>query len=412
MSYEAIIARVHTKPFPNADRLLLGTVKGYQVIVGIGTNDGELGIFFPSDGQLSEQFANAWDLVGYHENGEKKGGYFAKNRRVRAVKLRGEKSDGFWCPLSYLAPFGDVSGLKEGDKIVEFNGTPICNKYVTPETYVRLRKNRSLHRSETKMFRMNPDYEQFRLVYDEIDPINRIIITEKVHGTSHRYGRVLDEKQGLMYRLKRWFTHTKEYDWAEMSGTRRVIIKDNSRGYYADESFREEACRPFVGTLHKGETIYFEIVGYAGDQPIMTPQPTDKLRDKEYKKRYGDLMEYRYGCAPGECDVYVYRITLANEDGYVLEYPWHEVEKRCAQLDVKTVPFLSYSDNDIDLYAHVDSLVTGPSTVDQSHIREGVVVRVESNTGTDFYKHKSFEFGVLEGYLKEKDDYVDMEEAS
>jgi hypothetical protein len=51
------------------------------------------------------------------------------------------------------------------------------------------------------------------------------------------------------------------------------------------------------------------------------------------------------------------------------------------------------------------------STLDSRHIREGVVIRVEAPDGTtDWYKNKSFTFGVLEGYLKDSDDYVDAEE--
>jgi hypothetical protein len=37
MSYEAIVARIHTRPHPNADRLQLGTVCGHQVVVGLDT---------------------------------------------------------------------------------------------------------------------------------------------------------------------------------------------------------------------------------------------------------------------------------------------------------------------------------------------------------------------------------------
>jgi len=51
-----------------------------------------------------------------------------------------------------------------------------------------------------------------------------------------------------------------------------------------------------------------------------------------------------------------------------------------------------------------------PSILDSSHLREGVVVRVDHDGGTNFYKHKGFYFGVLEGYLKEDPNFVDAEE--
>ena len=51
-----------------------------------------------------------------------------------------------------------------------------------------------------------------------------------------------------------------------------------------------------------------------------------------------------------------------------------------------------------------------PSILDSNHLREGVVVRVDHDGGTDFYKHKGFYFGVLEGYLKEDPNFIDAEE--
>lgn len=57
MSYKAVVTRITTRPLPGADRLLIGACGQYQVIVGIGTQDGQLGLFFEQDGQLSEEFS-------------------------------------------------------------------------------------------------------------------------------------------------------------------------------------------------------------------------------------------------------------------------------------------------------------------------------------------------------------------
>ncbi len=60
--YSAIVTKVLTRPHPNADKLQLATVTGMQVIVGLDVKDKELGVFFPSDGQLSNQFCELNDL--------------------------------------------------------------------------------------------------------------------------------------------------------------------------------------------------------------------------------------------------------------------------------------------------------------------------------------------------------------
>jgi hypothetical protein len=46
-------------------------------------------------------------------------------------------------------------------------------------------------------------------------------------------------------------------------------------------------------------------------------------------------------------------------------------------------------------------------------LEEGVVIRVDAPDGTtQFIKHKSFLFFVLEGIRKLQDDYLDLEEAA
>ena len=83
--------------------------------------DGELGIFFSSDGQLSHDFCMKNNL--YRKNptdGTPMGGYFEENRRVRAIKLRGEYSEGFWIPEKSLSFCGPHS-LKEGDEFDTVN---------------------------------------------------------------------------------------------------------------------------------------------------------------------------------------------------------------------------------------------------------------------------------------------------
>jgi hypothetical protein len=88
MSYNAIVARIHTRPLPGSDNIILGSCRGYQVIVGKNIEDGQLGVFFEAGGQLSEGFAAANDLVRRKDaEGKPAGGYFEENRRVKAVKM-------------------------------------------------------------------------------------------------------------------------------------------------------------------------------------------------------------------------------------------------------------------------------------------------------------------------------------
>lgn len=121
-NYQAIVTRIKTRPIEGSDNIVLGQVGEYQVVVGKDTIEDALGVFFEADSQLSEELCRIHDLVEVHGADGKKAnkGYFAKNRRVRAIKLRGVRSEGFWCPLSYFEYTGyNLSRLKEGDSFDE-----------------------------------------------------------------------------------------------------------------------------------------------------------------------------------------------------------------------------------------------------------------------------------------------------
>ena len=132
--------------------------------------------------------------------------------------------------------------------------------------------------------------------------------------------------------------------------------------------------------------------------------------------KYGDTMRYTYGCKTGECDIYVYRHVMTNDDGFAVESSWNETTNRCSQLGLKTTPLIVnpfiYDGNEDKLRELVDSVLEGPSLVDQSHIREGVIIRAEHHTGNVVLKAKSHTFNMLESIMKDRADVVDLEEIS
>jgi len=417
--YSAIICKITTRPHPNADRLKIGDALGNQVIVGLDTQDGDLGIFFPTDGQLSVKFAVANDLIRRKDaNGNSVGGMFDENRRVRAQAFRGVKSDGFWCPISNLVNCGvspaTVDALQEGSTFTELDSIPICNKYFTPATLTaRANSANSQLSKKLRNFPEHVDSEQYRFVKDTIPSGALITITEKLHGTSMRYGNieVTRELNWFEKLLVRFGVKVETTEYRYTLGTRRTILKeiDTGTSFYGDESFRRNAVKGL--TLHAGEMVYAELVGYTTTgATIMAAQDTSKL-GKEYVKAYGARMDYTYGCNPGECKMYVYRITR-----HGVEYSHNQMVKRCQELGINAVPFIALFVHHSEVPAFLDNVVStymqGASTLDNRHIREGVVLRIETDQGVQFVKSKSTDFGILEGYLKEKPEYIDTEEVS
>jgi hypothetical protein len=214
------------------------------------------------------------------------------------------------------------------------------------------------------------------------------------------------------------FPARREYRY--LNGSRNVILeKSTGGGFYGSDEFRYRAVESVE--LHKGEILYFEIVGSLADgRPIMEAQPI-KEELKHLIKQYGSTMTYNYGQPAGTQGVYVYKIVHMNEDGYGVELSWPQMVQRCGELGLKHAPLLAgpftlKADRPLtgydELKALIDDLTEGPSTLDPTHIREGVVLRVESPEGTQHIKNKSWTFGVLEGYIKDLDTYVDAEEAA
>jgi hypothetical protein len=106
-------------------------------------------------------------------------------------------------------------------------------------------------------------------------------------------------------------------------------------------------------------------------------------------------------------------MTLTNEDGYTVEIPWEQVQIEAEKLGVKCVPtferfiFTTWD----DLMARVEKYYDGADPIGKSHIREGVVVRIDNRPSFTAYKHKNWSFKVLESIIKDTSDEPDMEEA-
>ena len=457
--YNGYVTRVkNIRPAENADRLNLCDVFGNTVVVDKNVNENDLYVYFPCDGQLSLNFCLNNNLLHKLPDGTPGPGYMDPNKRnVVAIKLRGNKSDGLVLPLScldYCFEDGAAAHLKLGDTISVVNGHEICCKYIPRQQhrrggYSEGNKTRKKKVNIAPLFMEHADTEQLAYNLNAFKPGDEIEITLKCHGTSQRTGHLpvlKNYKRTLWDRLlRREGTPIYEYDL--VTGTRRTVIENTEGGYYGSNEFRMPHAEFFRNKLWKGETVYYEVVGFTDTgTPIMSPASNSKMNDKEFVKQYGETTVFSYGCSPtgkttlygrddeGEyaiesaipqSDIYVYRITITNEDGNVVEYTPDFMRYRCEQMGVKCVPLLwkgvipenpaSADDPTITAGEWIKNVAErfydGPDPIGKTHVREGVVVRVVNRPKFAAYKLKNWSFKCLEGLVKAEATAPDIEEA-
>lgn len=458
MAYTGFVVKVsELRKHSNADRLQIATFFGNDTIVGLDTKVGDIGVYFPVDGQLSERFCQVNDLVRRKnpETGAQEGGYLDPDKRnIKALKLRGEKSDGLYLPITCLTDFCKISDLKVGDTIDTVNGELICQKYIPRQKRTPGAPGSKVHKVKVNFaptFYEHVDTAQLAYNLHVFKPGDLIQLTLKMHGTSGRTGYLplIKFRQSWLDKLlKRPGKQYMEYGY--VTGTRRVVLDaTHTGGFYDDNSFRQAMAAKFEGKLHKGEVVYYEIVGFQGPNgaPIMSQVQNSKVKDKEFTKQYGETTTFSYGCDPAGgyewtesgdilhnpvevppcCEVYVYRMTMVNEDGDVVEYSPDQIKERCEQMGVNVVPEFSrfiipsatyHPDGTCDgidpgeyVVREVEKHFDGPDPVGKTHVREGVVTRICNRTNFAVYKHKNFAFKVLEGIAKDEATAPDMEEA-
>ncbi|MFD3594308.1 RNA ligase family protein [Nocardia sp. NPDC058640] len=334
-NYACVVVKLAAvNPLDGCDNIAGAPVLGYQAIVGKDRAAGDLGVVFTAETQLSEEFARVNSL---HSDTELNAdpavkGYFAKNRRVRAIKLRGHRSDAFFVSLDSLSYTGfDVSKLQPGDTFDELNGHPICTKFERP---VKGNNARTPQQKATKKFvrvdaKFLPEhYDTTRYFGNEhlIDPEARVVITQKLHGTSIRIGNTV-AKRCPTWRDKLATRFLKvpvaEYTYDTVYGSRKVIKdpKAEQNHFYGTDVWTHYGSR-LDGLIPQGFVVYAELIGWTPEgAPVQSG--------------------YTYNVPQGEADLYVYRVAYVNPQGIVTDLAWGQLVEWCAQLGLKTVPVLT-----------------------------------------------------------------------
>ena len=461
--YKAYITYVkNIRPAENSDFLNACEVFGNTTIIDKTITEDTLILYLPSDGQISIEFGEKNNLFRKKDDaGNNIGGFVDPvKRNITAIRLRGNRSDGLVLPISclnYCYTHGDASAELHAGDIINgtLNGHEICRKYIPRRNIVEYNKQKYGSKIPHKkipiapLFMEHVDTEQLAYNLSAFKPGDEIEITLQMHGTSMRTG-YLPVLKGYKRTFFDKILHREgkpiyEYDY--VSGTRRTVLEDFEGGFYGSNAFRKQHHDKFIGKLYKGEEIYYAVVGFTHTgAPIMAEGKNEKL-GKDFVKQYGKETIFSYGCSSNgyeirldgataglpQSDIYVYRMTMTNEDGDVVEYSPDFMRYRCKQIGVKCVPVFTKGyitdnyiisktyENGAKEYYHeslgeaikalAEQYYDGPDPIGKTHIREGVVVRIVNRPKFTAFKHQNFDFKQLEGLIKDTMTAPDMEEA-
>lgn len=407
-NYAATVVRLPALvPLAGCDNVVGANLFGYQAIVGKDSKEGDIGIFFPAETQLSEEYCKQNNLFRHKElNADQtKAGYIEDNRRVKAVKFRGHTSSCLFMPLISLKGFVEEGQMVPdvGDTFDQLNGMEICRKYEVLMVNGRMKGPANTppqkKRYDTLFIPEHIDTENWWKNEHKVNRDAELIITAKIHGTSIRIGNSLVERKlTLRDRIAKFFgAKVSEKEYAMLYGSKKVIKDVNNPNqihYYAEDIWTEEG-KKLDGLVPEGYVVYAELVGWTpSGKPIQEG--------------------YTYGFEKGTCGLYVYRVAHINERGLMVDLSWDQVKQFCTERGLKHVVELArvekdkfvpeeYLDKQFVVCGYKDCLpLSGINTVD-----EGVCVRVEGLI-PQLYKAKSPKFFEHETSLLDK-EVVDME---
>lgn len=423
-------------PIEGAKTVQAAMIFSNQVIVSKDTPLGEVGLFFPIETRLSREFLSNNSL--YRDptlNADaNKRGYFELNGRIRAVRFMGKhKSEGFFIPLSALDYIGkfDETNLPVGTEFDKLDGHLICEKYVVTTTanarkVARSKADKKLKRISRlveNQFKFHIDTAQLKKEMHNINPTDKITISDKWHGTSWIVGNV------LTVRKLSWWEKVAQYFGAKIKDTEydyicssRKVVKNQylnetaGPGFYDYDLWTDIKDR-LKAWIPKGFTLYGEAVGYL---------PTGKMIQKGY----------HYGCPQNEYRLFVYRITFTNEDGKTYELSDDQIAEFCRVRGLSSKKIF-YSGTAADLFPDLKQdehwhenwlkALSARSDFNLNDVMcpnnnnavpaEGVVLRVDSLESFDAYKLKNWRFFEYETKLLdagesdlESDQVVDEDE--
>lgn len=222
-------------PHPNADKLDIANVSGYNVIVQRGTfKAGDYCIYFPADTLIPETVGDSLGVTKYLKFATYPGDVGASACRVGAARLRGIPSYGFIIPTSCSLVGKD---LNEVYQAVRYDPPP------------KLAAGDQIN--EHPKFHRYTEIENVQRFPNLIPAGTRVVYTEKIHGPNCRIGIIDGESVAGSRRTQRENKPNSLY-WKGYQACSKLL--DDMRDDEVDIIIFGEIFGPGIQDLHYSQT--------------------------------------------------------------------------------------------------------------------------------------------------------------
>jgi RNA ligase (TIGR02306 family) len=325
-------------PHPNADRLQLATVYGFQVVVPKDKYKvGDPVVYVPIDSILPQDVE---DRIFPPDSKIK-----LNKHRIRQIRIRSFPSQGM---LIDPAMFGDKLILPisfEADMSAALGIT----KYEPPETDYSPRGTQPRDKPfENPRFHKYNGLENMKWFPDLFKQGEEIVIQEKLHGSNCRAAILPTAYNSILKKVMRFFRLLPQYEFCYGSNNVQLQDRRGYKGYYGEDVYGKVLKK--VGAKEKlrpGETVYGELIGE------------------------GIQNNYHYGHK--EHHFVIFDVKVEQEDGTKKWLTPEEVESFAKERGFDFVPVIYKGPFHKEVIAE---LVSGPSIYCPAQkIREGIVVK-------------------------------------
>ena len=362
MSTFAVTAeRVQVHPHPNADALELAQVGLYRAVVAKGKFvTGDYAIFIPEQAILPDALIEELGLTGR---------LAGKNKnRVKAVRLRGELSQGLVCIPELLAGANFKQLHDSKQNLADILGIV---KYV-PEVPAQMSGEVQAAQNTLPWV----DIENIKRYPDLFTGGETVTATEKVHGTCTIYGyNVITEEEEVT---------------SKGLGSKHLALKENENNLYW-RMVRKQRLRDFARNV----ALTYRMKNATG-----ATDGIEVMQVGVFGETYGKgVQDLAYGVDTPQ--FVVFDISIKDVSGNVTWLDQDTVRAFADEMDMPMVPELYRGPYNYEVLANI---AEGKETISGkgANVREGVVVRPLVETRSDVTGDRKIGKIVSAAYLTRK----------